>query len=433
MAPTIAIVGAGPAGLTLARLLQVSDVPAAVTVFEKDTSPTARVFQGGTLDLHPDTGIAALKEAGLWETARPHMRYDGDELVVADKNATEFVHMKEPAEIEGSGARPEVDRETLKQLLLESVPAGWIKWGKHLRRVDGETGLLTFDDGETAGPFDLVVGADGAWSKVRPVLTDVQPRYSGICGLVGHIATPSTDYPKLSKMVGRGSYFAFPDCKSIMAQRLGDDRITISTWVMREESYPADLLAMYGGDEEKLKQKILEPFEDWAPEIKEWVMASTVFRPWPLYELPVGHRWKHRKAFTLIGDSASLMTPVAGEGVNKALRDSLELAAAIIERLKSDGGPDLDAAVQKYEEIMFPRAEKVQQETKLNKETEFRPDAPVGFMAAMVEAFAEETGYNLNKGVLAWIPVTKMAYCFFWSLSTFSWWRRRLTSWVWGR
>ena len=81
MPSSIAIIGAGPAGLTLARLLQVAEVDVSITIFERDASPTSRLYQGGTLDLHLETGLAALKKAGLWNEALKHLRYDGEEMV----------------------------------------------------------------------------------------------------------------------------------------------------------------------------------------------------------------------------------------------------------------------------------------------------------------------------------------------------------------
>ena len=164
--PRIAIIGAGPSGLTLARLLHVFPQPFSITIYEADASPTARHFVGGTLDLHHDTGLAALRAAGLWDEFAKHARYDGEELVIADRNATELIHMRPgvsaPAE-ESTFARPEIDRERLKEVLLASVPAAWVRWGWKVTRVE-EGGTVEFSDGRgSEGPFDLVVGADGAW------------------------------------------------------------------------------------------------------------------------------------------------------------------------------------------------------------------------------------------------------------------------------
>jgi 2-polyprenyl-6-methoxyphenol hydroxylase-like FAD-dependent oxidoreductase len=73
----IAIIGAGPAGCTLARLLLHSNTPVDLAIFEGETSHDART-QGSTLDLHTESGIAALKEAGLYDEFLKYVRFDGE-------------------------------------------------------------------------------------------------------------------------------------------------------------------------------------------------------------------------------------------------------------------------------------------------------------------------------------------------------------------
>ncbi|EXJ70082.1 uncharacterized protein A1O5_07155 [Cladophialophora psammophila CBS 110553] len=431
---SLAIMGAGPAGLTLTRLLQVAALDISISIFEKDASPTSRFHQGGSLDLHTNTGLAALKKAGLWEEALKHLRYDGEELFIADKNDTVILHLNNhPKSNRKASAldyeRPEIDREVLKDILLESVESECVKWGKTVQSVEPETGVLNFRDGTTAGPFDLVVGADGAWSMVRHVLTDVRPQYAGICGFESRIPRPNEDYPKLSKMVGRGSYFSYSDGKSLTAQRMGDESIKIGMWVKMEdgESWPADMLAAYGDTEEKLKDKILENYQDWTRQQKQLIRVSTRFRPWPLYELPVGNTWEHKKGYTLIGDASSLMTPFAGEGVNKAMKDSLELAEALENALKEQR--NVDEAVRQYEENMFPRAKKYQRKTMRNKQGMFSKEGPVVFLVGMVDMAAEEMGKDLSKGWLSWVPFKTMMYSWVVSIQTFGAMRRRVSDW----
>jgi 2-polyprenyl-6-methoxyphenol hydroxylase-like FAD-dependent oxidoreductase len=77
----VAIVGGGPGGLTLAKLLQQSDVQ--VSVYERDQSRSARV-QGSALDLHEDSGLAALEAAGLLDAFWVNHRPDLDRLRLTD-------------------------------------------------------------------------------------------------------------------------------------------------------------------------------------------------------------------------------------------------------------------------------------------------------------------------------------------------------------
>lgn len=444
---SIAIIGAGPSGLTFARLLQVSklDQSVSITIFERDESPSSRLFQGGTLDLHTDTGLAALRKCGLWEEGLRHLRFDGEAMTIADKNDTHILRMTdESPKIKSKGSdgkldyeRPEIDREVLKDMLLKSVRQECVKWGKILQSIEPKSGTLTFRDGTSAGPFNLVVGADGAWSKVRNILTDVRPRYSGVSGFESHIFNPNEEYPQLSKLVGRGSYFAYSDQKFLSAQRMGNESIKLGLWKMREgpegESWPANMVAACGDDEDKLKSRLLQDFRDWMPKQQQLIKVSTAFRPWPLYELPPGEFWEHRKGYTLIGDASSLMTPFAGEGVNKAMKDALELVEQLEKAFHEADLADVDAdeAVRKYEQEMFPRAKKWQLATNRNKHGMMGDKGPVAFLMGMIPDIAEEMGQDLSKGWLSWIPFQTMMWSYVVTRQWIGAWRRTLSGLIW--
>lgn len=347
----VAIIGAGPAGMTLAHLLIKTSIPA--TIFEGEASPHVR-GQGGTLDLHDDTGLKALKKTGLWDDFLKYARYDGEALVVADKNLKIYLNMGGTTK-ETSRGRPEIDREKLRKILYEALPDGVIRWGSRLRSVQ-QDGSLQFDHGVETG-FDLVVGADGAWSKVRPLLSQVQPFYSGLGGIHSVISDVEKKHPELHKLVNRGSLFCFSDGKSLNAQQMGDGTIIVGLWTRRPENWQKtcgfDL-----HDPTQVKKHLLEVFHDWTPQLRAFVEATDdddlVARD--LYMLPVGHRWDHRPGFTLIGDSAHLMTPFAGEGVNLAMADALKLAEKLEASQKSSKSNAWDKAVKDFEEEMFSRA-----------------------------------------------------------------------------
>ena len=78
----IAIVGGGPGGLTLARILYMRGI--AATVFERDAHAFERP-QGGTLDLHATSGQAAIRQAGLDAAFKIVARYEDQGMRVLDK------------------------------------------------------------------------------------------------------------------------------------------------------------------------------------------------------------------------------------------------------------------------------------------------------------------------------------------------------------
>ncbi len=358
----IAIVGGGLGGLTLARVLHTRGIASAV--YELDASPTAR-DQGGTLDLHEESGQRALAEAGLTRQFRAIAREEGEALRILDRHGV--VRFEETADAAG-GTRPEVDRGALKRILVESLPDGVVRWGTKVTAV--EAGRLTLATGEVV-EADLVVGADGAWSKVRPLLSAAVPVYSGLSFVEAHLSEVDTRHPAAAALVGPGSMFALADGLGLIAQRNGGGRIRVYAAVKNDDPTAVAELAD--------RDRLLDVFAGFDAELRTLVEDSDdPLIPRPIHALPVGHRWQRVPGVTLLGDAAHVMSPFAGEGANLAMLDATELALALAAH------DDVESALSAYESALFPRAEEAARDSADNLEACFRPDAPVAMVDQML-------------------------------------------------
>ncbi len=342
--PRIAIIGAGPGGLTLARILHLGGMDA--TVFERETHALARP-QGGSLDIHTDTGQAALARAGLTAEFRRIARHEDQGNRLYD-SAGALLFADDAAD----GDRPEVDRTALRDMLLASIPEATVRWDRKLQEVrqrcDGAFDLVF--DGVMAGPFDLVVGADGAWSRVRPLVSSYKPQYTGVTFVEFGIDDVDQAHPALSRLVGRGKASIQGGARAILAQRNGNGHIRGYAMFRVAEDWVAKTIDF--SQPPAARADLARLFSDWAPGLVELIRScNDHIVAWLLHALPVGHHWTNRAGVTLLGDAAHVMSPFGGEGVNAAMLDAAELGR----RLNEAG--DWRDAVAAYESDMFRRVE----------------------------------------------------------------------------
>jgi 2-polyprenyl-6-methoxyphenol hydroxylase-like FAD-dependent oxidoreductase len=333
----IAIAGGGLGGLTLARVLHRHGIDA--VVYEREASPAAR-SQGGMIDLHPESGQHALAEAGLTGRFRSQARPEGEEHRILDPAGRTLVHHKpQPGSFSG---RPEIDRGALRGLLLDSLPRDAVVWQHRLVAAAPRPGggfELTFHGGNSTD-CDILVGADGARSYVRSLLTDAPLSY--VATLVElSISDADRRHPDLAELVGPGNLWCVGVNQILAAQRLADGGIRVGiSWRAEDRD-----LAAYRG-----KRALLDMFDGWDPSLTALIEAGdSTPTPRRIEAMPSGTRWAHRPGVTLIGDAAHLMPPV-GEGANQAMLDGAELAAEL-----AANPADPDSAIRAYEEAMFTR------------------------------------------------------------------------------
>jgi 2-polyprenyl-6-methoxyphenol hydroxylase-like FAD-dependent oxidoreductase len=344
MTTPVTIIGAGLGGLTLARVLHTRGVP--VTVYEGDTSAEART-QGGQLDLHEHDGQCALEIAGLTDEYRSIIHRGGGAQRIVDQHGALLLDLPD----DGSMTRPEALRGDIRRILLESLPAATVQWGKKLQSVTylGQgRHELTFVDGSTA-VSDLLVGADGTWSKVRPLLSDAKPQYAGMSYVDIYLHDVDQRHPAAAKVVGNGAMKALIPGKGFLAHREAGDVIHTYVVFFRPVEWFAEIdLA----DADTANKRIAAEFDGWAPELVSLITGGEtgpILRS--IHQLPNRHHWDRIPGVTLLGDAAHVSLP-GGEGANLAMLDGAELGQAIAAYPN-----DPETALATYEKVMFPRSE----------------------------------------------------------------------------
>ena len=304
------------------------------------------------LDLGYDSGQRALRENGLEEAFVRNSRPEADAYRAYDMEGNLLFSKEGEEEKDPIDIRPEIDRSVLRKILLDAIPSESIKWGHALASVrdlgNGER-ELTFTNGNTA-VVDILVGADGAKSRVRPLVSSAVPIYHGVTGAEISIAPEDTKKPELQDlvgMVGAGSMGVMGSCKVLAAQRNGDGRIRVYLWFPGPEDWRLP------SDPAEARKVLLEKFQDWAPSLRKFIeyCDDNAIYTRPLYHMPFDHKWKHVPGVTILGDAAHVMSPFGGAGANLAMLDALELGLVLADAINSGRGvEEREAAIAAWEE-----------------------------------------------------------------------------------
>lgn len=349
----IAIVGGGPGGLTLARLMQLKGCQ--VQVYERDLDKNARV-QGAPLDLHDESGLAALTKAGLLDVFKNNFLPSADREKIMNEQAEVFYsdHEIKPTDNFGHGHfRPEIDRGTLRKILLNSLEPGTVMWNSHFiaMKPRNEGWQLEFKDG-TAAYADIVIAADGAHSKIRPYITDVKAFYSGITMLEGNIENARQNAPAIYAMLNGGKIMAFGNEKNILMGQKGNGEIGFYLSFRAAPDWPVNS-GLNFLDRTQMVNWFKKEYAEWSSVWDELVNRTTLpFIPRPIHCMPLDQTWNALPNLTMLGDAAHVMPPFAGEGVNMAMLDALELSECIT----SDKFSSLQEAISYYEIHMRKKA-----------------------------------------------------------------------------
>ncbi|SHH42726.1 FAD-dependent oxidoreductase [Flavobacterium johnsoniae] len=348
-----AIIGAGPVGLTMARLLQQNGIN--VTVYERDKDPKARIW-GGTLDLHKGSGQDAMQKAGLLEEyykkAIPMGRIITDYL-------GNVLFSKETS-VEEQYEGPEINRNDLRTLLINSLEKDTVVWDRKLIKAEEQNNkwILHFENGEIE-TADFVIGANGGMTAIRKYLTDAAVEFTGTYMIQGEVSEPEIKCPDFYKLCADKILMTSNNGNLLVANPKNSNVLSYNVIFKMPEILELDFK-----NSDSVIEFISERFKDWDAVYKQLFQVTSFFTGLPTKKISV-EEWKNNRPLpiTLIGDAAHLMPPFAGQGANIGLLDALILS----ENLTNRDFRTVEEAVFDYEQQMQLYARKAQEETRINE------------------------------------------------------------------
>jgi 2-polyprenyl-6-methoxyphenol hydroxylase-like FAD-dependent oxidoreductase len=350
----VLVIGAGTGGLCLAHGLKKAGVD--VALFERDRTPRSMVI-GYRVGISPD-GSKALHSClppdvfaeFVRTTARPPKH-----IVMRTEKYKELLVGDIATNVDDSRSEKSVSRIAMRTALLGGLEdvVRFDRTFTHYTRNDDGTVTAFFEDG-TSETGDVLVGADGAQSRVRRQrLPHAEVVDTGITSIAGKLPLTDENLKLLPPLADGGITLLFgPHGEFVIIHVMRFDGTGIEDdYVMWGYAASHDKFPdMSGMSQAELKQVVLNLTPGFHPDLRRLFAGAT---PETVFQIRVRTSERLRpwepSNVTMIGDSVHLMTPGRGIGANTALRDAELLCRKLVE---AQQGKDAVQAIGEYEREM---------------------------------------------------------------------------------
>lgn len=329
----VAVIGAGIGGLAVAQAL--AQRGAEVSVLEQ--APEISEVGAG-LQISPN-GAVVLDALGLGAGLRAKS-VAAQAVQLCDYRGGAVLRLDVARA--GAGGYHFLHRADLIDLLAEGARAAGVRL-RLLQKVAGVAGgarpkVLLSTSGTTDA--DLVIGADGLHSVVRPVLNgQAAPGFTGQVAWRALIPNTAARGPEVRVHMG--------PMRHVVSYPLRDGRLLNIVAVQERVAWTAE---SWSQTDDPLALRAA--FRDFCPEVQAMLAAVEHVNIWGLFRHEVARNW-HGEGLALLGDAAHPTLPFMAQGASLALEDAWVLADAL------DRAGDLASGLSRYQALRAPRARKV--------------------------------------------------------------------------